>query len=680
MISDIEHEARNSETSPARLQQIFEEARRRWLSDPQPQVLAVLGHLAVNPSTPQSVLLQLAARFPHEFLRNPLLPLLHLEDADFAHKLPPETVRGLLCAEDLPPWLLPGVDSLATKRQPHISEDLANHVRRVGEAGDDWRSRAAADMKSPLQQQAVDMRTVRGTHGTSPAHAAMKADLVAPWLKEALLEAMNSVRRPAGAQASSDAPAPTLQQQARHDQASPAELRALAQEAARPVRVAVARHPQAPRDVLKLLAEDADSWVRGAVARNENAPSALLEALARDEHSVVRATVARHPLTPAQSLEHLASDNDLEVLAALQHRSDLPANLAQAVVARQKQCLAWGTSRPPEQQARDPQTPTYVLERLALSPSASLKTRRRVGRNPRANRRTQEALALDQSVQVRRAVAQNPAVPYDVLRVLADDPLYEPRQAVAQRIQTPVEMLIALAKDRQAPVREAVARNLATPPEVLRQLSAQSNLGMRQALASNPHTPADILLRYAQEKAPADQNCLAELTANRSLPTEGVQALSEQLEAAVQESARKAAQSGLPLQPNSSAGYSSSFSRWRDVFEFHKQDSLLRSLLRHPHAPHEVQRRAHELRRQALLLWLAASEQVWERAVALSCPEIPTLILQANLSHPRWEWRYAIARNSGTPREWLEVLARDGHRWVRAAGQAALRSENVHAT
>ena len=65
--------------------------------------------LTLNPSTPETLLFKLACAFPAEFLKNPLLSLLLLEDSDFAAKLPAPTRRALAKHPGTPPEMLEGL-------------------------------------------------------------------------------------------------------------------------------------------------------------------------------------------------------------------------------------------------------------------------------------------------------------------------------------------------------------------------------------------------------------------------------------------------------------------------------------------------------------------------------------------------------------------------------------------
>ncbi|BAZ40865.1 hypothetical protein NIES4101_68260 [Calothrix sp. NIES-4101] len=62
--------------------------------------------VAGNPNTPTDVLLQLAEEFPQEFVKNPVLPLLQLENPEFHKLIPYSVIQNILACEGAPQeWL-----------------------------------------------------------------------------------------------------------------------------------------------------------------------------------------------------------------------------------------------------------------------------------------------------------------------------------------------------------------------------------------------------------------------------------------------------------------------------------------------------------------------------------------------------------------------------------------------
>ena len=105
-------------------------------------------------------------------------------------------------------------------------------------------------------------------------------------------------------------------------------------------------------------------------------------------------------------------------------------------------------------------------------------------------------------------------------------------------------------------------------------------------------------------------------------------------------------------------------------------DEAFGVLLAHPQLSPELRQRVKRLRREAMLLLFALSG-VWknfQRALALSFVETPPEFLREAQGSPRWITRVALARNPAAPRDVLEILARDGNRYVRAAARERLNS------
>jgi hypothetical protein len=55
----------------------------------------ILHHVTTNPNTPTEVLFKLARRFPEQFLKNPILSLLLLENPNFFHEMPLNTLESV---------------------------------------------------------------------------------------------------------------------------------------------------------------------------------------------------------------------------------------------------------------------------------------------------------------------------------------------------------------------------------------------------------------------------------------------------------------------------------------------------------------------------------------------------------------------------------------------------------
>ena len=103
-------EAKDPNTKPARLVELSQEQDQK-----------ILVALAQNPSTPLDTLLVLAQRYPADFLANPVLPVLLLENPNVLHGCSYEAAKALVELPESPSWVL---HSLAL----HPEQDLRQHV------------------------------------------------------------------------------------------------------------------------------------------------------------------------------------------------------------------------------------------------------------------------------------------------------------------------------------------------------------------------------------------------------------------------------------------------------------------------------------------------------------------------------------------------------------------------
>jgi hypothetical protein len=375
-------EASDAQTSPPRLAQLAYASPDRTLSR----------LLAQNPNTPASILWMLAATHPRDVRDNPVLPLLHLENANLGHAIPESAALALLCLSDLPAWMLEAFHSGPINSKGSIREALRQHYQIQDRDEKEWAQFIRAAFLEAAEIEV--MKSPNYLYGT-PCQDALKQGQVPDWLGTLLIEAVQKLalrefgeanflsklpadesgdglsaisrraslaiekfreekkRRAAEKSSTSQQQAnsnggptqKTRQKQARNATATPEELAELAQDEAREVRISVVRHPNTSLATLEQLAGDDDSWVRGALARNKDLPLHLLERLASDSHSVVRINVARHPHATVELLQQLAGDDDGEVLHALCHRGDLPEPVRNQVQERQKIVSQWGSSR-----------------------------------------------------------------------------------------------------------------------------------------------------------------------------------------------------------------------------------------------------------------------------------------------------------------------------------------------
>ena len=676
------NQASDPTTSPERL-------RSFYLPD---RFEAVLQALAGNPNTPSEVLLRLIETHPNEFLQNPVLPLLSLEDPDFAKKIPQQTALHLLRVEAIPVWLL---DEFA-KGEKLVARAARLHVGLAGEASEEWPAEVEGVIKT-----SVDAASLRMAEYTSPYTSSSGRDdspgtvsldmipTLPAWFIEPVIIGVVEGRHPfwSCALASSSEAARTTSHRMRRAGSSNAltsyaspdldisvgELELLARGGVW-ARTLAARHPNTPPDVLLQLAQDGFP-----VEENPNAPAALLQLVAEKENS--RFAVARHPNTEAETLRRLANDKQNNVQVSV---------------------------------ARHPNTPPEILSRFASDDDSFV--RGGVARNSAASPELLTILAADAHAAVRFDVARHLQAPLDALRLLATDNDCEVLDALLRRSDLPNELrsqvqshragvkkrltwlsrkqllrrvmggalmreevadkngglarlraarssktsthvLQTFVNDGEAAVRAALTTNVNTTPEILGALAGDKDPEVRAYVAANPRTPMSELRRLSDDGALKD-DIPKTVARNRGISPEIIDHLIAKENSAIDESLVRNPATPLVVLQTLSARI--------------KALEDLMPILRHRHADAALKAQVQQRVTQGVLLKVLRSSSALSQAAALSSPQTPPDDLAAAMTSTAWLSRLAVARHPATPHEVLRVLGRDGNRLVRAAARAAL--------
>ena len=454
--------------------------------DCPPGVLATLSHssdkatrakVTANANTPAWDYVRLGQQFPKEFIANPLLDLLLLENPALLNEVPTALLVQISKKPECPAGFLIWASSHPDKK---VQLSVAMNAKAPAEALERLRESAHPSVRESVSsaasglaadpemlfREAVRERLAALTP-EEVQEAWAKRYIGVPQFRELSLiarlqvaDAENHVMPLAGAVAANPNLPVLLSVQL---------LELLAQFGDPSVRASVAQNPNTPVAVLKALAKDKKEFVRSSVARNPNTPVAVLEALAKDKGEGVRSSVARNPNTPVALLEALAKDEDWDVRSSV---------------------------------AQNPNTRVAVLEALAKDKDEDV--RYWVAENPNTPVALLEALAKDkdEGEGVRYRVAQNPNTPVAVLETLAKDEGV--RSSVAGNPNTPVALLEALAKDKDSGVRSSVARNPNTPVAVLEALREDEARLFSEALSmlsprGKPVLPEASICRWLQQ-------------------------------------------------------------------------------------------------------------------------------------------------------------------------------------
>jgi hypothetical protein len=207
-----------------------------------------------NPSTPIACAAELGARYPREFLKNPALPLLLLEEPSFFPKLPAATLKQLARLPEAPPVLF---TSCAAHPDPEvrrvIAEGRATPEEVLLRLSEDqaalvlWGLVNRTSLSAELSYRLAGINNY-GLRGALARHPACTP------------EALWRLHREGD-----EALKPLL---ARHPGAPPALLAELAAIRAAEVRRLVALHPATPLVALKALAKDPNEGARVAAQRS----------------------------------------------------------------------------------------------------------------------------------------------------------------------------------------------------------------------------------------------------------------------------------------------------------------------------------------------------------------------------------------------------------------------------
>jgi 3-methyladenine DNA glycosylase AlkC len=367
-----------------------------------------------------------------------------------------------------------------------------------------------------------------------------------------------------------------------------------------------------------------------SLARRGFIPEFAIEQLAKHQRWRIRAFVADKLNTPVKLLEQLAQDLVKDVRGAVARNLNIPLKLLEQLAQDRERYVC-------ESVAQNPNTPIELLEQLVRDNGSYI--RKHVAQNPNAPVQLLEQLARDEyyspreSVATRESVAKNPNAPVKLLKELARDEESSVRTLVAQNPNAPVKLLEQLARDRDDDVRDSVVANPNSPLKLLERLARDRNKFRRRRdqskfrrgyVAKNPITPTELLEQLARDKQGYVRQHVA---AN---PNTSVQLL-EQLAQDKDERVRGCVAQNLNAPVN----------------------FFLKAMLKD--CPRD-------------------SSPSLIRFLVLLHSQTPSEILADNLGSQAWLERYAIARNTNSPINTLQVLAKDANRIVRAAAKANLES------
>ncbi|GHO77153.1 hypothetical protein KSD_49240 [Ktedonobacter sp. SOSP1-85] len=480
-------EAANPETAPARLAELAQERELKHIIAANPNAPSnLLEAFALdqndvvrrattqNPNTPLTQLLKLIEEFPHEFLCNPLLPLLNLAQPDFIKKASPKAWLQLLRCAEIPQhwlqWFQQGHVMIASYVKEHVMISYNAHISVAGE------------ITSPEELQKSHLNIFQPRQPLDrglPEHESLilttmvLPDLAKHWLRQG--EFNKHVER--------------LITLIYHNQNIDEDvLRGLAQHKEVRVRQAVARHPRTSDEVLLRLLQDKKLEVRYSLIKRTHMSSTLLAHLVASSDPYLRQAAVRHPQLEEHILEKLARDTDVIVRTAVAARHGLSeqiySQLAQDKYDQVRIALA-----------RNVKTPQHVL--LSLARDKEEVVRQAAAQNPTLPEKAFFQLAEDPDDDILAKLAGNSQLPRELFVRFVEHPEIRVRKKLAANPRIPLELLDQLWHDLD--LWEGIARNSNATPEMLTTIAASGNLRLKAICARHKRTPVLVLQKLAEE-------------------------------------------------------------------------------------------------------------------------------------------------------------------------------------
>ena len=469
--------------------------------------------VAKNPNTPQQAFVRLGQQFPKEFLANPMLDLLLLENPTLMEQVPGALLVRLLKQADCPVSLLTwasaqpqakvqlaaamnpsaGLEAKERLRQsqhPAVREAAQPDTAGVGQDPEMAFEHAVRERLGSISRLELDEAWQAGDIGLAQWNAlplAFRLNHAASHFWSGELAAVVRLISELGW---------TLDQvQAR----LPGFVRW----------VEIARFPATAAPVLKVLAGDKDAGVRQEVAANPNTAVPVLEELAKNVAANVRKSVAMNRNTPASVLKTLARDGDEAVRGTVAWNPNSPVRVLEELAKDHHKRVRAGV-------AENMSAPAHVFEMLGADRDESV--RRRLACNPRTPGPMLEALAKDGDSDVRKYVAENPGSSSSALYTLSTDSRASVRMAVAKSPACPASVLDALIEDADLEVLKAVAQSRFAPAHVLEAMFQKGSSYLYYRLASNPVTPIHVLEELSRLDGPLTTWIQVEVALHPSLP------------------------------------------------------------------------------------------------------------------------------------------------------------------
>lgn len=583
---------------------------------------AVCERVAQNPNTPTDVLLKLGAKFAKQFINNPILPLLLLENPNLVENIPLNTLISLLKQEQVPDYIL---NAASQHQNENVLILVASHINT---------SKAALEHLSKSHYATV--QEVAKLH----VNLAEEIDLDIEEVRKQLIVKLN----------------PVFTYEVNQEDLALAQLIPdfLLCNLQHKILYTIAMYPKTPIDVLKILSSKKFySTLHEYVVLNPNISVNLLESVAEHyiqmssnapkESSIqiyferVLAAIVSNPNAPIHLIEKIYQYPSDFIHARVAANLNTSVDILDILVNSKNSYVRSSV-------ATNPNTSRNSLNKLCLDQDNWVRFSVAVNRNMPAN--LLEILAIDKDSNIRNQVAIHPNTPKSMLSLLAQDENEWIRCNVAHNLNVTVDLLSALATEKNYQTRQAVALNSKTPTRLLEILAQDENVLVREAVMSNPNTPQNLINKELIEESPQ------QLAQNLATPVNILTELAKHPDQSVR--SLLAANTNTPL----------------EVLEILARDSKYYVRHRAANNPKMSTEKFAKITLERIAKTLAPS---FSRFIVFLHAQVPQQALIKNYRSESWLERYAIAQNPNTPKHIISQLTLDANQIVRAAAYNAIK-------
>jgi hypothetical protein len=446
--------------------------------------------------------------------------------------------------------------------------------------------------------------------------------------------------------------------------------------------------------------------------KNRNLPSSMLLKLLRNSPPPNLGIIVQRADTPPEVLAYLLESQITDIRTGAAFHRDTPTDalslLWRAGASPAMEGYLSASTKTPEQElyylsergpfarelvAQNPHTPPELLLQLSLRSDYWLQPS--LIKNPNLPE------AAIRNIPVSYGIAEHPNTPADILKKITNNNYYGMRAKVASNHNTSAADLTFLARDKSRMVRDAVASNVNTPAEALYWLALEPRGRLQLALAKNIAAPETVLQRLALHSILEIQQTARQ---NPSLPADFLQMLSriEGLDPTITEEQLQMVLSLGGVGPALVAKHPNSSGELLSQVAQLSQKSFALLLAKHPNTPIELLRGYQTSLRQKLrdavsqnpscppllpnqdegwsrylaaqsqetneevMLQLASSEMQIREAIARN-PSATVSVLEILTSDPIYLVRCAVARHPRLTLSLMQTLSRDRHTKVRAS-------------